>query len=58
MSSIVTSAISHLKELERNMRMQDKNFKNEDIENCDRIAELLQELVIIFILEKYSTNNI
>jgi hypothetical protein len=48
MSLIVASAISHLKELERNMRMQDKNFKNDDIENCDRIAELLQELVMSY----------
>lgn len=27
------------------MRMDDSGFRPDDIENCDRIAELLQELV-------------
>ena len=44
MSGIIANAISHLKELEENMRLEGVNFSIEDIENCDNVADLLQEL--------------
>lgn len=45
MSGIVAHAISHLKELEENMRREGQtNFSADDVENCDSVAELLAEL--------------
>jgi hypothetical protein len=45
MSGIVAHAISNLKELEENMRQEGPtNFTADDIDSCDSVAELLQEL--------------
>jgi hypothetical protein len=45
MSGIVAHAISNLKELEENMRQEGTtNFTADDIDSCDSVAELLQEL--------------
>jgi hypothetical protein len=45
MSVIVASFLAHLKELEESMKLEESCFKQEDIENCDVLAGLLQDLV-------------
>jgi hypothetical protein len=47
MSVIVASFLAHLKELEESMKVEETCFKQEDIENCDVLAGLLQDLVNI-----------
>ncbi len=44
MSGIVANAIAHLKDLQENLRTEGCTFSTDDIENCDAVAELLQEL--------------
>lgn len=44
MTQIVASVVSHLKELEKTMRLEPSGFKLEDVDNCDKLAELLQQL--------------
>lgn len=45
MSVIVASFLAHLKELEESMKLEENCFQQEDIENCDVLAGLLQDLV-------------
>jgi chromosome segregation ATPase len=44
MNSIVSSAINNLKELEKTMRLEEEAFKIDDIDNCDRLADQLNDL--------------
>lgn len=37
------------------MRAEGTHFKLEDVDNCDKLAELLQELV--FIISKHYSSN-
>lgn len=47
MSVLVLNAIAQLKEIEDAMKLDPSTFKPEDIENCDKLATLLHELVIL-----------
>jgi hypothetical protein len=44
MSEIVSNAILNLKDLEKSMRLEILNFSSDDVENCDKLAEALQQL--------------
>ncbi len=44
MSGIIANAITHLKDLQENLRIEGHSFSSQDIENCDAVADLIQEL--------------
>lgn len=54
MSVLVLNAIAQLKEIEDAMKLDPSTFKLDDIENCDKLATLLHELVI-FLTQIHST---